>query len=210
MRKIAFVKNIFLLFMILTISFLSFSKEKEFKSHWVGSPVKIDGSNNDWAENDLAVEKKVKVDYAFKNDAENLYVLFIFRDSKYLSSISTSGIMLWFNSEGKKKKNYGIKFMQKRVSADELISRIEKEKGPLPEEERTKIHSNPSYLINDTEIINKKSKSRPQLSESNEIKPAVCRVMKQQKSLVFEFAIHMRDFPPYRISQAVFDHFQSP
>ena len=192
MKKAAFVKEILLLFLILTISFLGFSKEKEFKSHWVSSPVKIDGAKNDWAENALASEKKVKVDYAFKNDAENLYVLFIFKDPKYLSSISATGMTFWFNSEGKKKKNYGIKFMQKRISADELISRLEKEKGPLPEEEKKEIRNNPSYLINDTEIINKKSESRSQAYESSEIKPAVFRVMKQQKSLVFEFAISMK------------------
>ena len=192
MKKTAFVKEILLLFLILTISSLSFSKEKEFKSHWVSSPVKIDGAKNDWAENALASKKKVKVDYAFKNDAENLYVLFMFRDPKYLSSISTTGLTIWFNSEGKKKKYYGIKFMQKRISADALISRLEKEKGEVPEEEKTKIRKNPSYLINDTESINKKSKSRYQSSESSEIKPAVFRVMKQQKSLVFEFAINLK------------------
>ncbi len=191
-RKTTFVKEILLLLLVLTISFLGFSKEKEFKSHWVSSPVRIDGSTNDWAENDLAGEKKVKVDYAFKNDAENLYVLFMFRDPKYLSSISATGLTIWFNSEGKKKKYYGIKFMQKRISAEELISRLEKEKGEMPEEEKTKILNNPSYLINDTESINKKNKSRYQSSESSEIKPAVFRVMKQQKSLVFEFAINLK------------------
>ncbi len=191
-RKTTFVKEILLLLLVLTISFLGFSKVKELKSHWVSSPVRIDGSTNDWAENDLAGWKKGKVDYAFKNDAENLYILFIFRDPKYLSSISATGLTVWFNSEGKKKKYYGIKFMQKRISADALISRLEKEKGPLPEEEKKEILNNPSYLINDTEIINKKSKSRSQSSESSEIKPAVFRVMKQQKSLVFEFGINLK------------------
>jgi len=192
MRKIAFSKILLLFFMILTISFLGFSKEKEFKSHWADSHIKIDGYNDDWTEVALASEKKVKVDYCFKNDAENLYVLFIFKDPKYLSSISTTGITLWFNSEGKKKKNYGIKFIQKRISAEALISRLEKEKGPLPEEEKEEIRGNPSYLINDTEIINKQSKSRSQSSENSKIKPAVFRVAKQQNSLVFEFAIHLK------------------
>ena len=191
-RKTTFVKEILLLILVLTISFLGFSKEKELKSHWVSSPVRIDGSTNDWTENDLAGWKKGKVDYAFKNDAENLYVLFMFRDPKYLSSISATGLTIWFNSEGKKKKYYGIKFMQKRISADALISRLEKEKGEVPEEEKKEIRKNPSYLINDTESINKKSKSRYQSSESSEIKPAVFRVMKQQKSLVFEFAFNLK------------------
>ena len=193
MKKTAFTKEILLLFLILTISFLGFSKEKEFKSHWAALSVKIDGFNDDWAGVTLADEKKVKADYAFKNDAENLYVLFMFKDPKYLSSISATGMTLWFDSEGKKKKNYGINFIQKKISADELISRVEKEKGPLPEDKKKEIRDNPSYLIFDTKIINKKSKPRSQPTESSKIKAGVFKFMKQQDSLVFEFAIPLKN-----------------
>jgi len=192
MRRIVFVKEILLLLMILTISLSGFSKEKEVKSFWAASSLKIDGFKDDWAEVTFAAEKKVKIDYAFKNDAENLYVLYISKNPKYLSSISLTGITLWFNSEGKKKKNYGIKFIQKQISADALISRTEKEKGPVPEDQKKEIRKNPFYLINDAEIVNKKGKSRSQSSESSEIKPAVFRVMKQQNLLVFEFAIPLK------------------
>ncbi len=192
MRRTVFLKEILLLLMILTISLSGFSKEKEIKSFWAASSVKIDGFKDDWAEVAFAGEKKVKIDYAFKNDAENLYVLYIFKDPKYLSSISVTGITLWFNLEGKKKKNYGIKFIQKQISADALISRTEKERGPLPEDKKKEIRINPLYLINDTEIVNKKGKSRSQPSESSEIKPAVFRVMKQQKLLVCECAMPLK------------------
>jgi len=195
MRKTAFANKILLLFMILTISFISFSKEKGFRSQWAAGPVKIDGFFDDWAEVALTYEKKVKVDYAFQNDAENLYILFIFKDPKYLSSISATGMTIWVNSEGKKDKDYGIRFIQKQVAAEELITRLEKEKGPLPEGEKKKIRDNPSYLINDTEIINKENESGSQPTESSEIKPAVFRVMKQQNALVFEFAISFEKKP---------------
>jgi hypothetical protein len=192
MKRIVFAKKISLLLMILTISLSGFSKEKEVKSLWAASSVKIDGFKDDWAKVAFANEKKTKIDYAFKNDAENLYVLYIFKDPKYLTSISVTGLTLWFNSEGKKKKKYGIKFIQKQISADALISRTEKERGPLPEDKKKEIRNNPFYLINDTEIVNKKSKSLSQPSESSKIKPAVFRVMKQQNLLVFEFAIPLK------------------
>jgi hypothetical protein len=178
--------------MILTISFSGLSKEEEVKSYWTASPVRIDGFKDDWAGVALATEKKVKVDYAFKNDAENLYVLYIFKDPKYLSSISMTGLTLWFNPEGKKKKNYGIKFIQKQISADALISLTEKERGPLPEEKKKEIRNFPSYLINDTEIVNEKSEPGSEPSESSKIKPAAFRVMKQQNLLVFELAIPLK------------------
>jgi hypothetical protein len=192
MRKKVLVKEILLVLMILTISFSGLSKEEEVKSYWTASPVRIDGFKDDWAGVALATEKKVKVDYAFKNDAENLYVLYIFKDPKYLSSISMTGLTLWFNPEGKKKKNYGIKFIQKQISADALISLTEKERGPLPEEKKKEIRNFPSYLIDHTEIVNEKSKPGSEPSESSKIKPAAFRVMKQQNLLVFELAIPLK------------------
>jgi hypothetical protein len=192
MRKKVLAKEILLLLMILTLSFSGLSKEKEVKSYWAASSVKIDGFKNDWAEVALATEKKVKVDYAFKNDAQNLYVLYIFKDPKYLSSIAMTGLTLWFNPEGKKKKNYGIKFIQKQISADALISLTEKESGPLPEEKKKEIRNFPSYLIDHTEIVSKKSKHGSESSESSKIKPAAFRVMKQKNLLVFELAIPLK------------------
>lgn len=195
MRKTQFANTVLLLSMILIISLTSFSKDKAFRSQWAAEPVKIDGISNDWAKVALANEKKVKVDYAFQNDAENLYILFIFKDPKYLSSIGSTGITVWLNSEGKKDKDFGIRFIQNQVSAEELITRLEKEKGPLPEDEKKKIRDNPSYLINDTEIINKEDEPGSQPSESSETKPAVFRVMKQQNALVLEFAISFEKKP---------------
>jgi hypothetical protein len=192
MRKKVLVKEMLLVLMILTIPFSGLSKEKEVKSSWAASPVRIDGFKDDWADVALATEKKVKVDYAFKNDAENLYILYIFKDPKYLSSISMTGLTLWFNPEGKKKKNYGIKFIQKQISADALISLTEKESGPLPEDKKKEIRNFPSYLINDTEIVNEKSEPGSEPSESSKIKPAAFRVMKQQNLLVFELAIPLK------------------
>lgn len=193
MRKTSFTKTVLLFFMIAMLSFLGFSKDKGLKSNWTSTPVKIDGFNDDWSGVTLALEKKVKVDYAFKNNAENLYVLFIFKDPKYLSSIGATGMTLWFNFEGKKKKNYGIKFIQKKIPPQALIDRLEKDKGPLPEEEKKRIQANPSYLVNDTEIINKKAKSSPQPSEKKEGKAAAFRFMKQESAMVFEFAIPLKN-----------------
>ena len=193
MKKTAFAKVVLLFFLILTISFLGLSKEQEIKSNWAASPVKIDGSNDDWAEIAFTSMKKLSLDYAFRNDAENLYVLFIFKDPKYLSSIAMTGMTLWFNAEGKKKKEYGILFIQKQISADALISRLEKERGPLSEDKKNEIRNIPSYLLNHTEIIAKKSKSSSQSSESSETQPAEFRFRKQQNSMVFEFSIPLKN-----------------
>ncbi len=116
------LNKLFLFFMVLALCISGFSKEKKVEGIWASIPVIIDGSNSEWINGPFIFEKKVKVDYAFRNDSENLYVLFIFKDTKYLSSIDQTGMTLWLNTEGKKKKDYGIKFQRKIVSAEDYIS----------------------------------------------------------------------------------------
>jgi len=192
MKKTGFSETALLIFMILAVSIIGYTKEQKVDSSWVAVPVKIDGSANDWAEDVLAFEKKVKVDLAFKNDPEYLYVVFMFKDPKYLSSISFTGMTLWFNTEGKKKKDYGVKFINKQVTAEEYISIAEQQFGPIPDKKKSEIREKPNYVINYAEVINKKSKSSSQAPEDAKIRPAIFRSGRQEKMMVYEFAIPLK------------------
>jgi hypothetical protein len=155
MRNKRVLNNFFLCFMILALCVPGISNDSKVECKWTASPVKIDGSNNDWAGDPLTAEKKVKVDYAFRNDSENLYVLFIFNDPKFLSTINQTGMTLWLNTEGKKGKDYGIKFNIKTITADTYIALVEKQVGALPEEKKNEIKKTPTYRIFQNEVIDK-------------------------------------------------------
>jgi len=192
MKKTALAEILLSVFIILIFSLTAFSKREITKSTWLSSRLNIDGLSDDWGEVTLSFEKKVSVDYAFKNDAENLFVLFIFKDPKYLTSINATGMTVWFNTEGRKKKNYGITFIKKKVSADFYISYLEQQRGQIPEEEKKKILANPSYVFHNAIVINKKSKSSSQSSDAGEIATALFRSKNQNKMLVYEFAIPLK------------------
>jgi len=150
------INNLFLCFAILALCVPGISKDKTVESTWAATPVKIDGSNNDWEGGTLTLEKKVKVDYAFRNDSENLYVLFIFKEPReFMSTINYTGMTIWLNTEGKKKKNYGIKFQIKTVTADNYIALLEKMMGPMPEEKKKQVRSKPTYRVYHNEVIDK-------------------------------------------------------
>ena len=192
MRKPTILKISLTFLMILTLSLVGLSKEKKVASNWTPGPLNIDGSSVEWGSDVLNTEKKVSVEYAFRNDAENLFVLFIFKDPKYLSTINTSGMTLWFNTEGKKKKKYGITFVKQRVPAEAFISILEKQKGALSEEEKNNIRVNPYYFLHNAKVINKKSKSATQSAGGREAELAVFRSMRQQKTVVYEFGIPLK------------------
>ena len=187
MKKIILVFTT-ILFLWISISPAGFAKKEVVTSHKLSSPLNIDGSMEDWNV-PLVSEKKYGVDYAFQNDGQNLFILFVFNDPKYLSSINQTGLTVWFNTEGKQKKDYGITFSKKRVSADFYISFLEEQQGPLPEAEKQKIRANPFYYFNNAEVKNKKKEESAEPTGSGEATPAVFRTEKQGQSVVYEFAI---------------------
>jgi hypothetical protein len=189
MKNTALVKTLLLFSLIMAVSFLGFSKEKQLDSRWEVATVKIDSFNNDWIGEALNFKKKVKVNYAFKNDAENMYVLFIFKDSKYMSSINKTGMTIWFNREGKKKKKYGIRFTERKISAYELNSFLEKQQGFISEETKNEIRSKPNYFMLSSEVINKNNKSKSPEDVNDKTRTAWFRVKEQQGTVVYEFSI---------------------
>lgn len=167
MKHSKIMYSFFLCFVILAFCSLGIAKDKVVQSQWTATPPTIDGSNSDWEGGTLTLYKKVQVDYAFRNDADNLYVIFIFNEPRkilskqsVMSTIRDSGITLWFNTDGKKKKNYGIRFAIKTVSADNYIQIVERMMGEtMPEEKRQQIKAKESYQIFHNEVIDKEGEA---------------------------------------------------
>jgi len=189
MKKIPFLKMFLISLSILSISFAATAKNTAVTSKWTDVPIKIDGFTDDWAGDSFTFEKKTQIDYAFRNDSDYVYILFIFKDPKYLSSIRASGMTIYFNTKGKNKKDHGITFLSKRIPADQFIALIEQDQGPISKERKAQILKNPYYNIQNYKIINNKSKSSSPDAESSEIKKAVFRIASQEKTVVYEFAI---------------------
>jgi len=199
MNRTIYVKILLLLFLIMVFSAHVFSKEDLINSHKLLSPLNIDGSPQDWAEVELYFDKKVKTECAFRNDGETLFILFVLKDRKYLSSIQSSGLTVWFNPEGNKKKNYGINFLQKMVPAADYVAYLEKQQGLLSEADKNKILANPSYIFYQADIQNKQKKNATQPAAEGEVKEAIFRTKSQGKGLAYEFAI-----PLQRMSEFAF------
>ena len=192
MRDKIFARTLLLSLVILAICLAGFSKEKAVESVWVGSSLSIDGLDDDWVGDTLNFEKMFEVDYAFRNDADNLYVLFVFKDPVYQSTIKDTGMTLWINTEGKKKKKYGIYFNTRRVTAESVISLLEKQKGPLPEAEKNNIRSQPFYFFYQGDVKDKKGKILTPTALGGELAVPLFRAQAKQKMMVYELVMSLR------------------
>lgn len=182
------LKASFLVVFVVSICVFGFAKEKQVGSIWTTTPPKIDGSADDWMDVSMTQEEKVEVDYAFRNDQKFLYILFSFKNPKFMSSVNATGLTVYFNTDGKKKKDYGINFALKNVTNEEFIALLEKRQGPLDEERKNQIMANPSYSIFDY-VVDTKDKAKG--TENAKIVPAVYRIQsdKQKRTAVYEIAV---------------------
>jgi hypothetical protein len=187
-----FTRTLLLSLFVLAVCLAGFSQKKTIESRWRGTPLSIDGADDDWAGNALSSEKKFEVEYAFQNDAENLYVLFIFKDPVYMSTIKDTGMIFWINTEGKTKKKYGIHFTRRQVSAETLISIIEKQKGPLPEAQKINIRSKPDYIFFQGDVRDKKGNILTPAALGGELNVPVYKSQPKQKMMVYEFVMPLK------------------
>jgi len=177
-----------LFLLVLTVPFAGMAKNAQVESRWQKLPLKIDGEIGDWLAPAFQIEKDVQVNYAFGNDAENLYLIFIFKDQKYLSSLAQTGLTIWFNDQGKKKRKLGVRFEKMTLSSAEVIALMEKRGGPMTEEKKKEMLAKPSYIINQFTAVNNDNDDQTDLIFPKQPLPEFISLSASRR-LAFEFRI---------------------
>lgn len=184
-----------ILWLLAQAIFLVFSpmvKEKTVNSYWISSTLNIDGSQTDWLDIPKISVERLKIDYSFMNDDNNLFILLIFNDSKFLSSIRATGLKIWLNADGEKSEECGIKFKERQITSEQLITKIEKNRGILPKEQKAKIRQKSNYISCEGDFIDKKEKVIDVTPLNDQFKPAVFRTGRDQKLFCYELRIPLK------------------
>lgn len=190
MAKKRLFKTSLLVLMALAINVFCFSKDKDevITSDWAATPPKIDGLKQDW-EGFPLISQKYGVKLGLRNDEKYFYVLFVFTDLKYLTTGEMTGMTIYFNTQGEKKKGRAINFRRIQLTADQFIAWMEKNKGPMSEEEKKKTKAHDAYWLFHSGIIKKDTEEIVTAEESERITPAVFRMAREQKTFTYEIAI---------------------
>jgi len=187
-EKATFASAFLLCFLIIPISCLGFSEREGVLSTWPASPIIIDGLDEEWAEEVVCFENKYKVKYGFKNDENNLYILFKFNDLSYLSSIDNTGMIIWLSSEKEKKKDYGIRFLRKKVPTETFLYLLDQQRGAIPEEDKEQIRKKPFHFVYSIQVIRKKESSS-EIVKNQESLHAHFRCISAKERVTYEFVI---------------------
>ena len=128
------------------------------RSVWAAKAMAIDGLASDWAEDPMAVHEKTKAAIAFRNDADDLYILLAFRDPKFQSTLEKTGVKVYFDTQGKNSKDRGIKFTKLTLASDQLIARRQSQGRKLSDEQIAAIKAKPFHTLFLYDTINKKDR----------------------------------------------------
>lgn len=192
MKRNKIISSFSFVLLVLALVAVSYAKDKPVESKWAAALPGIDGMNTEWGKVSLNSYKKTKVDYAFMNDAENLFVLFIFRDPKFLSSISWTGLTVWISPQEEREKDLGIRLMKKQISADDYIAILEKQVGQkMPEDRKAQIRQNKAYMMFEQQLINKKAEGYSKDAEPPKYQGALFRNNVVEKAVIYEIAISL-------------------
>lgn len=162
--------------------------DKAVTGVWAAAPVAVDGSDADWQGVQLITDEKSGAEFAVRNDGGNLYLLFVFRSRKALTTLEQTGMRIYFNAAGQKKKDLGIHFRRRMLTAEELIADLEKKGEVLTEARRAEFRQKPAYQVFVADVINEKKLPAPADPAVLTVPPAFRAGGDRQKA-VYEFRI---------------------
>ena len=172
-----------------------FAEEKILESKWTGLPMIIDGLDSEWQGEALNTDNEGMVNFALRNDGAHLYLLFIIKDPKFLSSIGATGLTVYLSPEGKKSKDHGLRFVRKAVPADQLIASMERSGEALTEEKKAEMRAKKFYLVFQSEVIDKTPDKKAPGTEGVAAEPPIYKAMTRDNLLVYECRIPLGGSP---------------
>jgi len=181
-----------IIILILTLLITGIAKIKSSNSQWTTTSVIIDGkAANEWSDVKFFHEEKPAVAYAFKNDVNNLYIFFGFKDRVSMSTVMKLGMTIWIHDK-KKKRRYGINFKNITIPMEKYIVMLERKYGPMTENRKEKMRKTRFVSLNINTIRGKKIKENTPAYGIKNLKPRFAIGWSQNKTPIFEIRIPLK------------------
>ena len=165
------------------------------ESLWASGPMTIDGVAQEWDASTPIIDEGSRVEYALRNDGRNLYIIMVFKNPLYKSTLDYTGMKIYFTTGAKKSKDFGILFQKKQLTAEGLIANLQKSGQAPTEEQKAEIRKKSTHIIFSEEVIRPKKAAAPTDPAVN-TDPPIFRTLDKGRLAVCEFRI-----PLSRINQ---------
>lgn len=107
------------LMLLLTLPLFTSAFAEDVKSVWIQAPPTIDGDGDEWRDIAFSYFDDDKTAIALSNDSTAVYLMIISKSESTIMQLERSGVAVWLNGDGKKKRDYGVRYRAGRLSNTE-------------------------------------------------------------------------------------------
>lgn len=207
--KLAFVsyylmhisRKIFLIPLILFMVLFVGCSSKKVESQWVDQPISIDGNGKDWEAFPLEYDEELDIVYGIVNDENSLNLLLRFRDHKLARKMNSRGVILWLDEKGKKKKHFGITYIDENTITD--ISQMMASRQNRASGQRNSFQQQPQPLKGSFSLV--REDTLPMSVPSGGLNGLAAATGYQDGTYCYEFRIPLRksEETPYALEAAL-------
>jgi hypothetical protein len=169
-------------------------KTQDVKTGWTAEPVQVDGQMTEWGDMPTSYFEDIGVLLSLCNNSENLYILFRFNNPEWARAIRMGGVTLWLDNNGKKKKNFGIRY-QGGPTLSEMREKTMPDAGGFREsltpEQQQRLLEMEKATVDQITVIDKKSDQEITMRADGSGGPAIC-FASPQGIYTYEFRIPLK------------------
>lgn len=159
------------------------------RSGKLAAPIRLDGKADEWEGVPRVLDTKAGVEFAFQNDARNLYVLVVLKKPEALQSVEATGMAILGRPGGSRKAAKGALFLTREVSADGYIAWRESQGAILTDADKAEIRKFPRHPISLAFAIDAKGSSYGPLRKQTDFFPPDSSIEPQAAEPAYEFRI---------------------
>lgn len=155
----------------------------------LASPVRLDGKADEWTAAARTIDAKTGAEFAFQNDARNLYILLILKKPEAVRSVEATGMTVLGRPGGSRKLAKGALFLTREVSADGYIGWRESQGAILTDEEKAEIRKTARHPISVAFAIDANGSSYGPLRKQTDVFPPDSGKLREADETVCEFRV---------------------
>lgn len=175
---------------------------KKASSHWSSGEITIDGDATEWKDR-LTYYEKQDLSLAMANDGKYLYVCLVVESPETKRKLMGMGTVLWLDSSGGKKKEFGIRYPLGMRGGEQRTTRQQArdEDGSF---DRGKARKAFDSSLTDLEILGPEKEDRKRLILA-EVPGIEAKIFSDRESMVYELKVPLAksETTPYAIGSAV-------
>ncbi len=169
---------------------------EDIQCEWNRADIVVNGWANDWQDARYNYFDDEQSAIAIRNDATNLYLVFLTRDQSYLPLVARRGVTFWFNREGNKDRKLGVNF-RRPFRMERPSGREMPERDFFGDEDRPRIDTTTSLAL----LFDDKREEIPIMeSESADANSVLAAATLDNGNYCCELRIPLSVLAPYQIA----------